>query len=149
MIVVLGADHRGFAMKASLAEWLRAKGYTVEDVGAAELHPEDDYPDFGAAVGRAVAGNPEARGIVLCGSGAGIAIAANKIPGVRAFTATEPVIVRAARCDDNANVLAIAADHTRDDMAKILAAIFLETPFEADERFVRRIEKIQHLEHAR
>ena len=75
------------------------------DVGAAVLDPADDYPDVGAAVGRAVAADPTALGIVLCGSGAGVAIAANKIAGVRAAAATDPAVVRSARNDDDANIL--------------------------------------------
>ncbi|MBI2482842.1 RpiB/LacA/LacB family sugar-phosphate isomerase [Candidatus Uhrbacteria bacterium] len=135
-------------MKEILTEWLRVKGYTVEDAGAATLDADDDYPDFGAAVGRAVASRADTFGIILCGSGAGIAVAANKIAGARAVAATEPAIVRAARRDDDVNILAIAADYTTEDMTKILTAIFLETPFSAEERFQRRLQKIQQLEHA-
>ncbi len=149
MRIVIGADHRGFALKESLKAWLTSAGHTVEDVGATALDPADDYPDFGAAVGRAVAADPEARGIVLCGSGIGIAIAANKVAGVRAGTCATPEQCRAARADEDLNVLALSADALDLEHAKSIITAFLETPFSGAERHARRIGKIQQIEHAR
>ena len=84
MRIALGADHAGFSLKESLKPWLESSGYQVADLGAYALDPEDDYPDFAAAVARAVQGGAAERGIIVCGSGVGASITANKVAGVRA-----------------------------------------------------------------
>ncbi|MDO8598948.1 MAG: RpiB/LacA/LacB family sugar-phosphate isomerase [bacterium] len=145
MKVVIGADHRGFPLKEQLKAWLMQEGHAVEDVGAVALDPVDDYPDFGAAVGRVIAADPNARGIVLCGSGIGITIAANKIPGVRAGTCTTPEQCRNARADEDLNVLGLSADAHDLDAAKSIVTAFLDTPYSGLERHARRIEKLKKL----
>lgn len=147
MRIVIGADHRGFALKEELKAWLMGAGHAVEDVGATSLDPQDDYPDFGAAVGRAVAADPDARGIVLCGSGIGIAIAANKVSGVRAGTCATPEQAAAARADEDLNVLALSADALDVQRAKAIVEVFLATPFSDAERHVRRVGKLKGIEH--
>lgn len=148
MIIYLGADHRGFALKEQVKAWLSARGEKAEDMGAHALDAADDYPDFGFAVGREVAKNPEEnRGVIFCGSGIGIAVAANKVKGVRASLATSPELARAARNDEDLNVLSISADHTDFETAKKIIEVFLNTPFSAEERHHRRRDKIMRAEH--
>ncbi|MBI2036979.1 MAG: RpiB/LacA/LacB family sugar-phosphate isomerase [Candidatus Liptonbacteria bacterium] len=147
--VFLGADHRGFALKERIKAWLAEAGYAIEDMGAHALDASDDYPDFGLAVGREVAKNPEEhRGILFCGSGIGIAIAANKVRGVRASLVTSPELARAARNDEDLNVLSLSADHTDEESARRILEAFLSTPFSAEERHRRRKDKITRAEHA-
>lgn len=147
MIVFIGADHRGFPMKEGLAPWLAEQGIDVRDVGAFEMQEGDDYPDYAKLVAEGVAENPqESRGILLCGSGVGIAVAANKINGIRAANIRDVEIAKAARNDDNINVLALGADYLQLDDAKAIVATFLNTPFSGMDRHEKRIEKISQLE---
>lgn len=148
MRIIIGADHRGFPLKEELKAWLATSGNVVENVGAMTLDPADDYPDFGAAVGRLIATDPAARGIVLCGSGIGIAIAANKVSGVRAGTIATPEQATAARADEDLNVLGLSADALDFDHAKPIVTAFLETPFSGEERHARRVQKLADLDHA-
>lgn len=146
MNIYLGADHRGFDLKEKLKPWLISAGHTVHDVGAAELTPDDDYPDFAIAVAQAVQQGTKARGIVLCGSGIGMAVAANKVPGVRATIAHDTELARSARADDNTNVLALGADFVDEGRAKEVITTWLTTDFSGDERHIRRLDKIAQLE---
>lgn len=146
MKIYLGADHRGFELGKALEQALVEGGAAVEHVGANALNPDDDYVDFGAEVGRRVASDSDALGIVVCGSGVGMDIAANKIKGVRAFLGYSKEQVRSARNDDDVNVLALGSDFTDIESAKELTKIFTETPFDSSEKRVRRVEKIKALE---
>lgn len=148
MKIYLGADHRGFKLKEYLKIWLKNKGYDVIDVGAETYDPDDDYVAFAVAVSRAVSkfGNQQF-GILICGSGVGMDIAANKVRGIRCGLGLSPAQVAAARNDDDINVLSIAADYTNIDSAKDMARVFLETPFSNGERHLRRLEKIDSIEH--
>lgn len=147
MTIYLGADHRGFALKERLKTALANDVHEVVDVGAVSLAPDDDYPDFAAAVANKVSADPvNARGIVICGSGFGVDIVANKFKGVRAMLATSPDHAAVGRHDDDANVLALAADFTGPEQALEIAKAFLSTPFAKDERYARRIEKIAKIE---
>jgi len=153
MTIYLGADHRGFAMKEKLKTALASDGYNVIDCGAMTLDETDDYPDYARAVAEAVGKNPGAggdndsdRGILICGSGIGIDIAANKFPGIRCALAALPGQISTARHDDNVNVLAIAADFTDEETAAKLLKTFLATPFAKEERYRRRLDKIARFE---
>ncbi len=147
MIIYIGADHRGFHLKEALKHALKADGYEVADMGNAEIDQDDDYPDCAAAVGGKVAdAGGEARGILICGSGIGVDVVANKFNGVRSALAVSTEQIRAGRHDDDVNVLAIAAGFTKEDDALAIARVFLETPFEKEERYVRRLEKIAKIE---
>ncbi len=151
MTIYLGADHRGFALKELIKKTLADEAYAVEDLGAAEATPDDDYPDYARAVAERVAESPfDRRGIVLCGSGFGVDIVANKFDGVRAALAMSPEHAYQGRHDDDVNVLALAADFVdRDDALKIVH-MFLSTPFDdKDARFERRLEKIKEIERGR
>ncbi len=142
MKIFLGADHRGFELKEKLKEWLGAKGHEVHDLGADRLQADDDYPDFAAAVARRVSENTASRGVLLCGSGTGMDVAANKVRGIRASVAWSAEAAAHARSHDDANIISIPADWTPPDQAAEIVRVFLDTPFSGDERHVRRIKKI-------
>ena len=146
MRVMLGADHRGFALKEDLKMFLEAAGYNVDDVGAHSLDSSDDYPDFAHMVGAKVASEKESRGIVVCGSGEGVCVVANKVPGIRAAAAYSTDLAQSAREHLDANVLTLSADATDQDTARAITLTFLTTDFSGEERHLRRIEKIQKIE---
>jgi ribose 5-phosphate isomerase B len=154
MTIYLGADHRGFAMKEKLKAALVGDAYDVVDLGAAVYDENDDYPDYARAVAEAVGKNPGLgvgdndgdRGFLFCGSGFGVDIAANKFPGIRAILPTTPDHAYVGRHDDDANVLAIAADFTDEETAIKIAKTFLSTPFAKEARYRRRLEKIAGFE---
>lgn len=157
-MIYLGADHRGYELKEKIKQWLDELGYKYEDVGAHEYNKDDDYPDYATAVATTVAlslpalspsngsRSESSRGILVCGSGIGVAIAANKIKGIRAGTATSAEQVKASVNDEDLNVLAISADYTDESQAKEIVKTFLETKFSEEERYVRRVNKIKKLE---
>ncbi len=148
-MIYLGADHRGFALKEKIKQFLMQEKIPFEDLGNAVLDPQDDYPDFAAQVARRVAENPaENRGILLCGSGVGVDVVANKIKGVRSaliWTDTEN-LVRDSRQKDNANVLSLPADYLAEEQAQKIVKLWLETPSATEERHLRRLQKISDLE---
>ena len=145
MRVALGSDHAGFALKGHLAELLAGKGMTVFDLGT---HSEDpvDYPDFAAAVSRAVVDGRADRGIVVCGSGAGACVAANKIRGIRAATAHDTYTAHQAVEHDDVNVLCLGSRVIGQALAEELATTFLAAKFTREERHVRRLAKVLALE---
>jgi ribose 5-phosphate isomerase B len=144
--IALGADHAGVALKDNLARLLDERGVTFKDFGT---HGPDsvDYPDFAADVARAVASGDYDRGLLVCGSGIGMAIAANKIPGIRAAVVTEPESARLSRSHNDANVLALGARLTPPEVATAIVTAFLDTPFEGG-RHQRRIDKLTQLDSA-
>jgi ribose 5-phosphate isomerase B len=151
MTIYLGADHRGFNLKEKLKQFLTNEAYTVIDLGAQALIPDDDYPDYARAVAEAVAKNPDTsgdgdRGILICGSGFGMEIAANKFRGIRAVLPASPDQVYVARHDDNANILVLAANFTDEASTEKIVNTFLSTPFDRQERYLRRIGKISKSE---
>ena len=146
MKVYLGADHRGFDVKEKLKLFLAGEGYECEDLGARTLDSENDYVDFAARVAEEVQKSPETRGILLCGSGAGVDIVANKFDGVRSVLASSPDEARAAREDDDVNVLALASDFLNQSEAEEIAKLFLETEFKGEARHKRRLDKISEIE---
>ena len=140
MKIALGADHAGYAYKDRIAQMLRERGHEIRDFGTADATPVD-YPQYGYAVGEAVAAGHAERGIVVCGSSLGIAIAANKVPGVRCAPVAEPLSAELARRHNDANVLALSERLTGWEMIERLVAIFLETPFEGG-RHAHRVEQL-------
>lgn len=146
MKVVIGADHRGFALKEDLKLFLSVGGYAIHDVGAHEYVSTDDYPVFAEAVAHAVINGEAERGIVLCGSGVGVCIAANKIYGVRAVDAHSVSEAQEAREHQDVNVLTLSADRLDEDTARAIALAFLTTDFSEEERHARRIAQIAALE---
>jgi len=147
MVIYLGADHRGFNLKELLKSYLKEEGYEVVDLGNSEYKEDDNYPDFGAAVAAKVSLDPpQSRGILLCGSGVGMDIVANKFRNVRSALAISADQIYDARHDDDVNVLCIAADFTSEIDAKKIVEVFLKTPFAKEERFRERLEKISQIE---
>lgn len=143
MRIAMGADHAGFDLKEQLAVHVRAAGHDVLDLGT---HSTDrvDYPDFGAAVGRAVAGGEAEAGICVCGSGIGIAMAANKIAGIRAATVHDTTSARLAREHNDANVMCVGARLIGPEVAHDAVDAWLGASFEGG-RHVGRVEKLDAL----
>jgi ribose 5-phosphate isomerase B len=147
MNIYIGADHRGFALKSRLEAELKNEGYTVIDVGDAKLVAEDDYTDFARAVAESVAQDTvNRRGIVICGSGFGVDIAANKVKEIRAALAMSSDHIYQGRHDDDVNVLALAADFVTEEDAEKIMKVFIATPAATDERYLRRQEEIREIE---
>lgn len=129
MRIALAADHAGFEDKDRIVQMLRRDGHHVLDYGTHDAAPVD-YPQYGYAVGEAVASGQAERGIVVCGSSLGIAMAANKVPGVRCAPVMEPYSAELARRHNDANVLALSQRLTGWEMTERLVSVFLETPFD-------------------
>jgi len=146
MKIYIGADHGGFKLKEKIKTWLTEWGFAFEDIGAHTLVEGDDYPDFAELVGRKVSAEPDALGIIVCRSGQGACIAANKIKGIRAALAWSQESARAGRNDDNVNVLCLSADHVGWALQRVIVSAFIGTPFGAEARYQRRIDKISKLE---
>jgi ribose 5-phosphate isomerase B len=142
--VALGADHAGWELKEALKSWLMEGGYQVLDFGT---HSPDsvDYPDYAQQVGEAVAVGKVDRGVLVCGTGIGMAMAANKIPGVRAALCGDTFTSRMSREHNDANVLALGGRLTDADMGRDILKVWLETAF-AGGRHARRVNKIMELE---
>ncbi len=143
MRIAIGSDHAGFVLKQVLAEHLRANGHDLVDLGT---HSDErvDYPDFGAAVGRAVAGGDASLGVCVCGSGIGIAMAANKIPGVRAATVHDVTSARLTRQHNDANVVCLGERLIGVEVAKDAVDAWLAAEFEGG-RHTPRVAKIDAL----
>jgi len=147
MIIYFGADHGGFELKAHLMEVLRSQGYEVEDMGDTKIVEDDDYPDFARAVAEKVATDTERqRGVLICRSGVGMDVVANKFANIRSVLAISGDHVYAARHDDDVNILTIASDFTDKAQAEKMLEVFMTTPFGADQRYKRRLEKISEIE---
>jgi ribose 5-phosphate isomerase B len=144
MKIAIGADHAGFELKNQLGDILRQSGHEVCDFGTNSAESAD-YPDYAARVAKAVASGIVERGVLVCGSGVGMSIAANKVRGVRAAVGVSLEEVRLTRAHNNLNVLTLGARFTDAEMARQLLQVFLETPFEGG-RHARRVAKISQLE---
>ena len=145
--IFIASDHQGFELKNTLRDWMKKNGYSVTDFGPETINSEDDYPDYGIKVATAVAENPKnGLGIVICASGVGMAVAADKVKGVRASLIHDPRIAKAAREDDNINVLALGAKFISASEAIEVVKVWLETPFSEAERHIRRLSKISEYE---
>jgi len=146
MQIFIGADHNGYDMKARLIAELRQAGHDVHDQGDHERQPDDDFPQFAAQVVTAMkAAGPEARGILICGSGQGMCMAANRYKGIRASLIWNSHEAIAARNDDDSNVLCLPARSITDTEAVQIAQTWLRTPFAAAPRFKRRIAELDNL----
>lgn len=145
MKIFIGADHNGYELKEKLEEYLKAKGYEVIDKGDNELKPDDDFPTYAAHVASEVVGDEDAKGILLCGSGQGVCMAANRYKGVRASLVWDQDEAHSSRNDDNANIICLPAKKLELEQAKQLVDTWLETPFAAAPRFIRRIKQLDEL----
>ncbi|MDP2598955.1 MAG: RpiB/LacA/LacB family sugar-phosphate isomerase [Candidatus Liptonbacteria bacterium] len=148
MIIYIGADHRGFKLKEFLKKFLFDKGYEVVDVGASVEVVDDDYPDYAGQVAQKVSGDPTAgKGILICGSGFGVDIVANKFKGVRSALPMSPDHAYQARHDDDVNVLSLSADFIPEEAeAAKIVQVFLSTPFAKEAKYSRRLTKISAIE---
>ena len=146
MKIGLAADHGGFDLKNTVQSFLKDKGYEVEDFGAFELNLQDDYPDFIIPLAKSVAAEKVVRGIAICGSGVGAAIAANKISGVRAALINDQFSAHQGVEDDNMNLLCLGGRVTGFAAAEEYILSFLNAKFSGLERHKRRLAKITLLE---
>ena len=145
MKIAIGCDHGALALKAALIEHLRKKGYETVDFGT--YTPDScDYPDYAAAAARAVASGECQRGIVLCTTGIGVSIAANKIPGIRCALLSDPWSAEMTRLHNDTNMMALGANVVGEGLALRIADVWLETEFSGGERHRRRLEKLAALE---
>lgn len=145
MRIAIGSDHRGAAMRAKIAELLAGLGEEVVDVGSFDSEPVD-YPDVAAAVARRVSAGEVDRGILVCGTGLGMSIVANKFPGVRAAPCHDDLSAELSRRHNDLNVLCLSGDMLGDRVVDRLVETWLKTEFEGG-RHARRVEKIAALEH--
>ena len=143
-MIALGSDHGGFALKEHIKAYLDSRGIAWKDFGCNSTD-SCDYPDFGAAAARAVASGECEKGIVVCTTGIGISITANKVKGIRCALCSEPLSAEMTRRHNDANMLAIGAGLTAPMMAKRLVDVFLSTEFEGG-RHQRRIDKMMAIE---
>ena len=142
MRIAIASDHAAYELKALLADWLRAEGHAVEDLGT--NGPDSvDYPDFGYALGEAIAAGRADRGVALCGSGIGISISVNRNSAARCALVSEPLSAKLSREHNDANVIAMGARLTGIDMAKACLTAFLTTDFAGD-RHARRVDKLSN-----
>ena len=145
MRVAVGADHAGFGLKERLIEWLPKQGHEVIDLGTYSTEPVD-YPDYAEAVGRAVLDGRADRGLIVCGSGVGACIAANKLPGIRAGLCHDTYSAAQGVLHDDVNVLVLGARVIGPALAEALVTAFLVARFTNAERHVRRLNKIKAIE---
>jgi ribose 5-phosphate isomerase B len=146
MRVAIGSDHAGYHLKAHLRDWLRAHKIDARDVGSDSLDPGDDYPDFARAVAESVLHRECELGIMICSTGVGSCIAANKIPGVRAALCHDPFSARMSRLHNDANVLCLGANVIAPGLAEEILSVWLDVGFSGEPRHRRRIDKVTRLE---
>ena len=141
-MIAIGCDHGGFELKKKIMAHLDARGLEYKDFGTYS-DASCDYPIYGKAVAKAVASGECERGIVICGTGIGISITANKVPGIRAALCTDCFMAEATRQHNDANILALGGRVVGEGLALKIVDTFLDTPFSNDERHIRRISKIE------
>ena len=144
MNISIGCDHGGFALQETLRAYLEEQGHTVTDVGCKSLE-SCDYPDFGAAAARLVASGACERGIVICTTGIGISISANKVKGIRCALCGDAFSAEMTRRHNDANMLALGAGITGPNLAQKIVEVFLSTGFEGG-RHARRVDKLMQIE---
>ena len=145
-VVALGADHAGFPLKSDLLPWMQAQGYQMLDVGAHAVYPDDDYPDYAELIGNALTSGRAGRAILVCGSGVGACIAANKLPGIRAGLCHDTYSAHQGVEHDDMNLLCLGARVVGIELAKELVTAFLNAQFTGEERHQRRLAKTLAIE---
>jgi ribose 5-phosphate isomerase B len=145
MKLVIGSDHAGYQLKVAMAEFLKSLGHEVLDVGAFDEKPSD-YPDFAEKVGAAILDGRGERGVLICGSGVGVSVAANKIPGIRAGMCHDTYSAHQGVEHDDINVLVLGSRVVGSELAKDLVKAFLGAKFTGEERHVRRLGKVKAIE---
>ena len=139
-MIAIGSDHGGFELKQAIMAHLDKRGLEYKDFGTYDK-ASCDYPEYGKAVAHAVASGEYERGIIICGTGIGISISANKVPGIRAALCTDCFMAEATRLHNDANILALGGRVVGEGLALKIVDTFLDTPFSNDERHIRRISK--------
>lgn len=147
MKLYIGADHNGFELKKQLYNFLQRSGYDVIDAGDLKIDPNDDFPQFAGRTVSAVLADDDrdARGILICGSGQGMCMAANRFKGIRASLCWNMAEARSARNDDDSNILCLSAHSTEPDKAQAILSAWLSTPFAGATRFKRRLQELDQL----
>lgn len=145
-MIYIGSDHRGYNLKEKIATWLFEWKHDFQDLGANVLDPKDDFTKYAEEVASLVVNDKNSLGILLCGSGVGVDVIANKFDGVRASIGKSADQVKAGRSDDNMNILVIAADYTKEEEARGMVKVFLETKFSGKSRYKRRLSEISKIE---
>lgn len=147
MKIFIGADHNGYVLRNQIIDYLRRARYEVDDLGDVKLDPDDDFPQFaGRVVSKMLASDdPDPRGILICGSGQGMCMAANRFKGIRASLVWNVEEARAARNDDDSNVLCLPAHLLNKEEALLITETWLNTPFAGAARFVRRLKQLDEL----
>lgn len=146
MKIFTGADHRGYLLKEKINSWIFEWGYTFTDLGAFIIDPFDDFTKYVSEVASLVANEKGSRGIVLCGSGVGASILANKFDGIRASIGKDKNQIKKGRSDDDMNILVLAADFTKEKEAKEIVKAFLDTKFTGKARYRKRLNDIKKIE---
>ena len=146
MRIAMASDHAGFERKNELHPYVESLGHEVLDLGAYTEQPGDDYPDYAEAVGMAVKDHRADRGVLVCGSGVGVSVAANKIPGIRAAVCHDAYSAHQGVEHDDMNVLVIGSRVVAVELAKELVGRFLSARFSGEERHVRRLGKVRAIE---
>ncbi len=146
MKVFIGADHRGFKLKEELKEIFNKRGISIIDLGNDILDNEDDHPDFAKRVAEKVVSTPESRGVVICGSGVGVSITANKISGARCAIGLNSEQVEHGVKRDDMNILALASDYLNADDSEKLVDALIQNKFAGEKRDLRRLAKIRAIE---
>jgi RpiB/LacA/LacB family sugar-phosphate isomerase len=146
MRIAIGSDHAGFALKQHIADFLKVAGHDILDLGAFRVDPLDDYPDFAKAVGEAVKDARAERGVLICGSGVGASVAANKIPGIRAAMCHDTYSAHQGVEHDDMNVIVFGSRIIGVALAEELVTAYLRASFTHEERHVRRLAKVRAIE---
>ncbi len=148
MHIAIGADHAGLPMKEEVSSWLASWGHRITDLGAHTFDAQDDYPDFASLVARAVAEGAVERGVIVCGSGVGASIAANKVAGVLAAMCHDTYSAHQGVEHDDMNVLCMGGRVIGPEVAREVLAAFIGASFTGEERHVRRLNKVKAIEAA-
>ncbi len=146
--IYLGADHAGFELKEKIKDFLTELGYQYEDLGPKEYVAGDDYPDYASMVAKKTA-QTKSRGILICSSGVGMCITANKINGIRAVDAYNVKMIQKSRQHNDTNILCVGQDYIEPALVKEILKVWLETEFSGEEKHSRRVKKIADVEKER
>jgi RpiB/LacA/LacB family sugar-phosphate isomerase len=149
MIVYIASDHGGFTLKKALAEHLQSQAIDVKDLGPKTLDMEDDYPDLAIPLLKQIQKDPTNKGILICRSGIGMDMIANRFSGIRAAVSWNKEHAESSRADDDTNVLSLPADYISEEEAKEITDTWLTTLFSGKERHRRRLEKVQKYDNTR
>ena len=144
-MIYISSDHRGFNLKNYITQILKNKGAEIEDLGPKELAGDDDFVDFATILAKKIQENPENQGILLCRNGVGMSMVANRFKGVRAALSWIPEHAASSKNDDNSNVLVLPSDYVSEIEALKIVETWINTPFSGEERFVRRLNKLDSL----